>query len=78
MRASKEEQCRRLVDGATGDELVELGVGIIARGLFRISEAQGAKAAANAADAASSATTAMHLDFYRLAEASVAQKAPLL
>lgn len=58
-----------LVEKLTGDELVEIGVGLIGRGLFRESKANGVKAAAALADVVSSTTSAMHLDFRKAASA---------
>lgn len=56
-----------MVRNLTGEELVEIGVGLIGQGLFRESERNGAKAAAALADAVSSTATSLHLDFYKAA-----------
>lgn len=66
-------QIDKLVEKMTGDELVEIGVGLIGRGLFRESSKNGVKSAAALADAVSSTTTAMHLDFYRAANKEAAE-----
>lgn len=49
------------------DDVIEVGIGAVARGLYRKRTQEGAGAAADAASAVSSATTSMHLDFRRLA-----------
>jgi len=53
-----------------GEYIVELGIGLVAKGLYRMKMNEGAKAAADCAEAASSVTTGMHLDFLRLAAKS--------
>lgn len=66
-------QIDKMVEKMTGDELVEIGIGLIGAGLFRKSSADGTKAAASLADAVSSAATAMHLDFYKAANKEAAE-----
>ncbi|EKE70865.1 hypothetical protein [Oceanibaculum indicum] len=56
-----------LIATMTGDQLVEFGVGIMAKGVMRTAQSAGHEEAADLASAASSALTAIHLDMRRAA-----------
>ena len=55
------------ISKCTGDQIIEIGIGLIARGLYRIKEQQGNQAVSDKADHVSSFTTRMNLDYMRLA-----------
>ena len=54
-----------LVKNLTGDEIVEIGIGLIGRGVFRAKERDGEKSAIALVSAASSTLTSIHIDMRR-------------
>lgn len=66
-QAEVDEYLREAFEGWPADDVIEVGIGAVARGLYRKRTQEGAEAAADAASAVSSHTSGMHLDFRRLA-----------
>lgn len=56
------EKISALVKNLTGDEIVGIGVGLVARGVFRGATNNGIDAAITCAQAASSAASSIHID----------------
>lgn len=54
-----------LVKNLTGEEIVEIGVGLIGRGVYRAAERDGDKKAVSLVSAASSTLTSIHIDMRR-------------
>jgi len=54
-----------LIDSLTGDEIVEIGVGLVAKGCFRTKAMDGTKQARQNAQAACSVIRGIELDFSR-------------
>lgn len=65
--AEVEEYLREAFEGWPADDVIEVGIGAVARGLYRKRTQDGAEAAADTASVVSSNVTSMHLDFRRLA-----------
>ena len=61
------EAVNEAVEHLTGEQITEIGVGLIAKGLFRTKTRQGAKQAADDAQTSVSVISGMHLDFRRAA-----------
>lgn len=59
--------------GAKSDALIEAGMGLIARGLFRKKEAEGAQAAVNSLDSIRTVLGGIWMDFYKLAQKEARQ-----
>lgn len=60
----------RLLKGLDGHTVIEIGVGLIGRGAFRVNEAEGAQAVVDEMAAVSSTMSSIHLDFLRAAARS--------
>lgn len=62
-----ENKISKLVFGLSGEEVVEIGVGLVARGIYRTSQTHSSKEAAGVASSVSSVISSIHLDMLRAA-----------
>ena len=62
-----EQELKKLLEGMTGDELVEIGIGIIGRGTYRAIKDEGNTHAAELLGACASTLTDMRRDLLRAA-----------